>query len=292
MPPKKPGLGKGLEALIPIGDADFSVENTLAGGVTEILIDDISPNPRQPRTQFDFEELEELAASIREHGIIQPLIVTRGEMPGLYTLIAGERRWQAAKQAGLDRVPVILREATEQERLELALIENIQRTDLSPLESAEAYRHLADDFGLSQDAIAKRVGKSRVSVANTMRLLKLPEKVRQTLAEGRITEGHARALLGLSTQQAQIAALHTVLKNNLTVRQTEELVRKLTGQKPERALKPAPPAEIKELEEQLRSQLGTKVALNHHKRKGGTLVIYYYSDEELSALAEKLLDHS
>jgi ParB family chromosome partitioning protein len=212
-------------------------------------------------------------------------------MPGAYTLIAGERRWQAARQAGLDRVPVIIRDATDQERLELALIENIQRTDLSPLESAEAYRHLADDFGLSQDAIAQRVGKSRVAVSNTMRLLRLPEKVRQALADGRITEGHARALLGLSTQQAQIAALHTVLKNNLTVRQTEELVRKLTGLKPDRALKPSLPAEIKELEEQLRNQLGTRVTLNH-KRKGGTLVIHYYSDEELNALAEKLLGQS
>lgn len=287
MPPKRPGLGKGLDALIPLGDA--TEKTPPVSGVTEILIDDISPNPRQPRTHFNYEELEELTASIREHGVIQPLIVTHGDIPGTYTLIAGERRWQASKQAGLDRVPVILREATDQERLELALIENIQRTDLSPLESAEAYRHLADDFGLSQEAIAQRVGKSRVAVSNTMRLLKLPEKVRQILAEGRITEGHARALLGLSTQQAQIAALHTVLKNNLTVRQTEELVRKLTGQKPDRVVKPGLPAEIKELEEQLRNQLGTRVTLNH-KRKGGTLVIYYYSDEELNALASKLLD--
>jgi ParB family transcriptional regulator, chromosome partitioning protein len=291
MPPKRPGLGKGLDALIPIGDANLGGNTVSASGVIEILLDDISPNPRQPRTRFNYEELEELTASIREHGIIQPLILTHGEMPGTYTLIAGERRWQAAKQAGLDRVPAIIREATEQERLELALIENIQRTDLSPLEAAEAYRHLADDFGLSQDAIAQRVGKSRVAVSNTMRLLKLPEKVRQALADGRITEGHARALLGLSTQQAQIAALHTVLKNTLTVRQTEELVRKLTGQKPDRALKPSLPAEIKELEEQLRNQLGTRVTLNH-KRKGGTLVIHYYSDEELNALAEKLLGNT
>ncbi len=289
MPPKRLGLGKGLDALIPGGETGDRTPSV--SGVTEILIDDISPNPRQPRTHFNYEELEELTASIREHGVIQPLIVTHGDMPGMYTLIAGERRWQASKQAGLDRVPVIIREATDQERLELALIENIQRTDLSPLESAEAYRHLAEDFGLSQDAIAQRVGKSRVAVSNTMRLLKLPEKVRQILAEGRITEGHARALLGLSTQQAQIAALHTVLKNNLTVRQTEELVRKLTGQKPDRAAKPALPAEIKELEEQLRNQLGTRVTLNH-KRKGGTLVIHYYSDEELNALAEKLLGES
>jgi len=291
MPSKRPGLGKGLDALIPVGDSSPYGNLSPAGGVIEILIDDISPNPRQPRTRFDYEELEELAASIREHGMIQPLILTRGDMPGTFTLIAGERRWQAAKQAGLDRVPAILREATEQERLELALIENIQRTDLTPLEAAEAYRQLADDFGLSQETIAKRVGKSRVAVSNTMRLLKLPDKIRQTLADGRITEGHARALLGLSTQQAQIAALHTVLKNNLTVRQTEELVRKLTGLKVDRTGKPTPPPEIKELEEQLRNQLGTKVTLNH-KRKGGTLVIYYYSDEELNALAERLLADS
>jgi ParB family transcriptional regulator, chromosome partitioning protein len=291
MPPKRPGLGKGLDALIPVGDSSAFGNVSPAGGVIEILVDDISPNPHQPRTLFNYEELEELAASIREHGIIQPLIVTHGDMPGSYTLVAGERRWQAAKQAGLDHVPAILREATEQERLELALIENIQRTDLTPLEAAEAYRHLADDFGLSQDAIAKRIGKSRVAVSNTLRLLKLPEKVRQTLADGHITEGHARALLGLSTQQAQIAALHTVLKKNLTVRKTEELVRKLTGHKAERVRRPAPPPEVKELEDQLRNRLGTKVTLNH-KRKGGTLVIYYYSDEELDALAERLLGDS
>lgn len=281
MPAKRSGLGKGLDALIPASE-------TAPAGITEIRITAIRPNPHQPRTHFDPAELTELAASIREHGVLQPLIVTHGDQPGSYTLIAGERRWQAAQQAGLERVPAIVRGATDQERLELALIENLQRADLSPLEAAEAYHRLAEDFGLAQDAIAKRVGKSRVAVANTMRLLKLPEKVKQALAEKRLTEGHARALLALPTAQAQLAAMHTVIQKNLTVRQTEELVRKLAGHKPSRARPPAPPAEIKELEEQLRAKLGTKITLRR-RRKGGTLVIYYYSDEELNALAEKLL---
>jgi len=280
---KRRGLGKGLDALIPGGDSPPP-----PGGVTRIPIADITPNPQQPRTRFDPQQLAELADSIREHGILQPLIVTPDERPGKYTLIAGERRLQAARQAGLDSVPAVIRSAGEQERLELALIENLQRTDLSPLEAAEAYRQLAEDFGLTQNDIARRVGKSRVAIANTLRLLKLSPQVRQALAEGRIREGHARALLGLPTPQAQSAALQTVLAKDLSVRQTEELVRKLGGQKPQRPPKPAPPPEIQALETQLRDSLGTKVTLKH-KRKGGTLTIHYYSEEELNAIIERLV---
>lgn len=277
---RKSVLGRGLDALIPGSEP--------SPGVTSVPIDRITRNPRQPRTRFDPEELSELAASIREHGVIQPLIVTSGPEPDTYILIAGERRWLAAKEAGLERIPVLVRGASDQQRLELALIENVQRADLSPLEEAEAYHQLSEEFHLSHEEISARVGKSRVAVTNTLRLLKLPALVRNALAEGRISEGHARALLALSTSQAQEAALATILKNDLNVRQTEELVRRLNGERPaprpRRSLSP----EFASLEERLRSRLGTRVRLNHHG-KGGTVTIHYYSEEELNTLVEHLL---
>jgi ParB family transcriptional regulator, chromosome partitioning protein len=279
---KKTGLGRGLEALIPGG------ERPSMGGVITLRVDQIDRNPRQPRTRIDSQELSELADSIREHGILQPLIVSEAQQPGQYLLIAGERRLLAARQAGLERVPVLIREASDQERLELALIENVQRADLSPLEAAEAYRQLADDFGLSHEEIARRVSKSRVAVTNTLRLLNLPEKVLQALMDGLITEGHARALLALATSQGQVAALQTVLAQELNVRQTEALVRRLSGERPPAMVKPAPPAEIGALQNKLESWLGTPVSLKNH-RKGGTITIRYYSEEELNALVERML---
>jgi ParB family chromosome partitioning protein len=209
-------------------------------------------------------------------------------MAGEYILIAGERRLQAARLAGLTSVPVLVRQATDQQRLELAIIENVQRSDLSALEEAEAYRQLAEDFDLSHEDIAGRVGKSRVAVTNTLRLLKLPDAVKNALIEGRISEGHGRALLALPTPEAQTAALRTVVSQELNVRQTEELVRKLSGEKPARKPKPVAAPEVAELEERLRSSLGTKVTLRSG-RKGGTLTIRYYSDEELDALMGRLL---
>jgi ParB family chromosome partitioning protein len=282
--PQKSGLGRGLGALIPGG------ENALTeGGVMLVSVDMVFPNPRQPRSMMHSEELQDLTASIREHGVLQPLIVTPGDMDGRYVLIAGERRLEAARLAGLSAVPVIVRPATDQQRLELAIIENVQRSDLSALEQAEAYRQLAEDFELSHEEIALRVGKSRVAVTNTLRLLKLPDVVKNALIEGRISEGHARALLALPTPEAQTAALHTVVKQELNVRQTEELIRKLLGEKPFRMPKPAAVPEAVELEERLRSSLGTKVTLRSG-RKGGTVTIYYYSDEELNALMGRLLN--
>lgn len=280
---KKTGLGRGLDALIPVTESAIPV-----GGVSQLSIESISPNPRQPRVRIDPGELAELAASIREHGVIQPLIVTRGPGTDQYTLVAGERRLLAARQAGLETVPAVLRDASQQQLVELALVENVQRADLGPLEAAEAYRQLEEDFNLSHDEIATRVGKSRVTVTNTLRLLKLPPEVQRVLAEGQISEGHARALLGLSTIQAQTAALQSILKHGLNVRQTEQLVRKLSGQKPPRASQPSQSPELVALEERLRSHLGTKVSLNQ-RRKGGTLVIHYYSEEELNALIERIL---
>jgi ParB family transcriptional regulator, chromosome partitioning protein len=281
---QKTGLGRGLGALIPGG------ENALAGnGIMLVSVDLVSPNPRQPRSMMHPEELEDLTASIREHGVLQPLIVTPGDMEGRFVLIAGERRLEAARLAGLASVPVLVRQATDQQRLELAIIENVQRSDLSALEQAEAYRQLAEDFDLSHEEIATRVGKSRVAVTNTLRLLKLPDVVKNALIEGRISEGHARALLALTTPEAQTAALRTLLTQEFNVRQTEELVRKLSGEKPSRKLKPAAVPEVAELEERLRSSLGTKVTV-HSGRKGGTVTIYYYSEEELDALMGRLLN--
>ncbi|MGQ9833283.1 MAG: ParB/RepB/Spo0J family partition protein [Candidatus Villigracilaceae bacterium] len=280
--PQRTGLGKGLDALIPGGG-----EPPSAGSIRQIPIDSISPNPRQPRSNFDPLELDELAASIREHGILQPLIVSLAE-DNRYILIAGERRLEAARKAGLRAVPAILRQVGDQQLLELALIENLQRADLNPLEEAEAYRQLTADFGLSHEQIAERVGKSRAAVTNTLRLLGLPEAARKALLEGKISEGHARALLSLPTPEAQQAALHTVLTQDLNVRQTEELVRKLSGQKPASSPRPASPPEITALEERLRAALGTRVSLRHGRR-GGSLILYYYSDEELDSLLERLL---
>jgi ParB family chromosome partitioning protein len=293
MPPRKrPGLGKGLDALIPQAEtATSQTSSESTGGVMEVPIHSIAPNPRQPRENFDTTELAELTTSIQEHGILQPLIITHGELANQYTLIAGERRLMAAKQAGLETVPIILRDSSEQERLELALIENVQRTDLSPLETAHAFRQLSDEFNLSHGEIARRVGKSRVAITNTLRLLNLPPSVQEALQSEKITEGHARALLALATSQAQAAALQTVLDKGLNVRQTEDLVRRLSGEKPTQKQKAEPTPEIKEIEERLRSSLGTKVRLKHGQ-KGGTITIHYYSDEELDDLIQRFIEEN
>jgi ParB family chromosome partitioning protein len=279
---RRPGLGKGLDALIPSSDSAIP-----ASGIDLLAVNQITANPRQPRTTFNKEELIELAHSIREHGVIQPLVVTKAKQPDQYVLIAGERRLQAARLAGLAKVPVIIREVTDQEFLLLALVENVQRADLSPLETAEAYKHLQDEFKFTQEQVADRVGKSRVSVTNTLSLLDLSKAVKQALAGGLISEGHARALKGLS-HQSQSAALQTVIKKELNVRQTEELARKLKGDRPPQKTKPPIDPSIQELQYRLRDELGTKVRLKHGK-KGGYINIFYYSAEELNALVGKLV---
>jgi ParB family chromosome partitioning protein len=283
---QRKGLGKGLDALIPGGKSLIPPAGGGHGGVQQVSVEAIKRNPRQPRVHFKEEELNELAASIREHGVIQPLIVSP-KNDGTFILIAGERRLQASQRAGLQKVPVVTRQASNQEFLELALIENVQRADLNPMEEAEAYHQLADDFGLSHEMIARRVSKSRVAVTNTMRLTNLADPVKQALVDSKITEGHARALLGLSTQKAQVSALHTVVNFALSVRQAEELVRKLTGQRPVKARKAYRSADVADVEKRLQRSLGTKVTLKHGK-KGGTVTIYYYSNEELDALLKKM----
>ncbi|MEW6178576.1 MAG: ParB/RepB/Spo0J family partition protein [Chloroflexota bacterium] len=280
---RKSGLGKGLDALIP-GSQPSAGE----GHIQQIPIDEISANPYQPRQEVDNQHIEDLAQSIRQHGILQPIIVSRDPFSGRYTLIAGERRLRAARLAGLETVPAVVRLVSEQQRLELALIENLQRADLGALETAQAYQRLVDEFGLSHEEIAERVGKSRTAVTNTLRLLKLPEAAQKALANGSISEGHARALLQLPTLQAQLAVLQMIIERGLSVRQTEELARKYSGERPPRPSSPAPLPEIKSLEERLRQHLGTRVTLQHGK-KGGKLIIHYYSNEELNTLLDQLL---
>ena len=278
------GLGKGLDALIPAVDAKTS---SGGGGVTQISVDLIQRNPRQPREKFDKEELENLAASIREHGVIQPLIVSPGKN-GVYILIAGERRLQASRNAGLKTVPVVIRHATDQQLLELAIIENVQRADLNAIEEAEAYQHLAREFKFSHEKIAERVGKSRVAVTNTMRLLDACVAVKQALVDGRITEGHARAMLALTTAKAQENLLNKVVNLDLSVRQTEALAGKLSGKKPASKKKSGKSPDVNDIEKRLLSSLGTRVALKHGSNGKGRITIFYYSDEELDSLLEKL----
>jgi ParB family chromosome partitioning protein len=274
-------LGRGLGALIPQRTSDVP-------SVVDVPLSRVTPNPHQPRRRMDDSGLEELAASIREHGVLQPVLVT--ETLDGYQLIAGERRVRAARLAGLDHIPALIRQLADRDQLEVALVENVQRADLDPIDEALAYRQLVDEFGLTQDRVAERVGKARSSVANTLRLLDLHPDVQAAIGDGRLTEGHGRALGGLSVD-AQGHVLGTVLTQGLSVRQTEELVRRL--RQPRDAEPPAQPSrtldpDLERLEEDLRDRLGTKVRLSR-SRKGGRIVIEYYSDEELGRLYERLI---
>jgi ParB family chromosome partitioning protein len=292
MAAKRTGLGKGLEALIPTHPESKILSEF--GGVLEVPLNLIDANPHQPRRGFDDEKLNELAASIKEHGIIQPLVLSaqEGGEEQKYALIAGERRLRAAHIAGLKTIPAVLREADSQDYLVLALIENVQRADLNPLETATAYQSLAVEFGLSHEEIGKRVGKSRTAVTNTLRLLDLPDVVQQAIRKSQISMGHARALLGLPTIKAQSAALQTILTNELSVRQTEELVTQLKGKKKKKQpKKDAKSPELKSLEEDLQSALGTKVRLTRSNKGSGTITVHYYSDEEFNSLMDRFLKH-
>jgi ParB family transcriptional regulator, chromosome partitioning protein len=276
---RQQGLGRGLAALIP--------QRANPSGSIEIAISRIRPNPRQPRQRIGQAELETLAASITAHGVLQPILVI--ETIDGYQLVAGERRLRAAQLAGLDRIPAIVRQLADRDQLELALVENLQREDLSPLEEAHAFRSLIDEFGLSQEDIAARVGRARSTIANTLRLLDLDEPVQAALVEGSISEGHARAIGGLATDQ-QARVVTTVVEQQLSVRQTEELVRRLREPRPIalEATQPRLEPELERVEEELRRALGTKVTLAR-SRRGGRIVIEYYSDEELGQLYDRLI---
>ena len=280
---QKVALGKGLGALIPdLSTLDDKEKRAL--GIIEIELDRIAPNEYQPRKVFDDGKLKELAASIKEQGIIQPIIVHR--TGGGYGLIAGERRWRAARLAGLKAVPAIVKEATKRELLEMALIENIQREDLNPLEAAEAYKRLQDEFKLTQEDLAKRVGKERSTVTNFLRILGLSREIKQEIAAGNLSMGHAKAILSLESVRDQAQAAMHITKKGLSVREAETLVGRMKN--PPKEKKARLSHELKAIEEKLRKALGTKVSLSS-KSKGGKIVIDYYSDEELDRILEKIV---
>jgi len=277
------GLGRGLSALIP-------TRPTTVEAPTEIPLARIAPNPYQPRTVVDEQALAELAASIAEHGVLQPILVT--ETIDGYRLVAGERRVRASRIAGLERIPAVVRELADHDQLELALVENIQREDLDPLEEARAYRQLIDEFGFTQEKLATRMGKARPTIANSLRLLELDAEVQAALAGALISEGHARALAGLPVdRQARVVAV--VIERELSVRQTEELVRRLREEpQPSTATRArggsSVDPELERVESDLRSALGTKVSIAR-SRRGGRIIIEFYSDEELSRLFDRLV---
>jgi len=261
-------------------------------GPEQLDIDLISPNPEQPRTNFEPEKLRELSESIREHGIIQPLIVSRDEDGGHF-LIAGERRLQAARLAGLETVPVVVRQAADSELLELALIENIQRADLNAVEEAMAYRRLVDEYGLTQEEVAKRVGKNRATVANALRLLQLESEIRRSLVAGEISEGHARALLGLPEGRGRVTAWRDVVKRKLSVRDTEGYVRRALAETPASVASPGAQtarrdSAYSDIETRLRRALSTRVKVEPQK-KGAKIVIECYSTEEFENVVSSLL---
>ena len=279
-------LGKGINALIP--DFEMGVPESRENGPaknTELLIDEISPNRFQPRKYFDDNKLEELVASIRENGVLQPILVQKSDTG--YELVVGERRWRASKKAGLKKIPAVIREVTDAQALEWAIIENIHRQDLNPIEEADAYARLSDEFALTQEMIAKKVGKSRTAVTNTLRLLNLSRNIKEDLISGKISMGHARALLGLNNAGQMEALRKEISKQNLTVRQTESRVSRL------KQLVPTKPVSlvskknifIKSLAKELERRLGTKVDIQPTK-KGGKLVVTYYSDDDLDRIQD------
>lgn len=288
---RRGGLGRGLGSLIPTGPVETSVSTGEESSLQQVNIDQITANPYQPRLHMDAEQLEELASSIRTHGLMQPLVVSEADGEGQYTLIAGERRWRASRLAGLTEVPVVIMTATPQEMLELAIVENVVRADLSPLEEAHAYRRLIEDFTLTQGEVAERVGKSRVAITNTLRLLNAPEQVQQAIVDGEITEGHARAMLGLTSIAQQLEMLEHVLNKNLNVRQTENLVRTWLKDPAQRETGGSSmSADMLRIESRLREALGTRVTLKRGSRSGGKIEIEYASEEELQAIYDRLVE--
>ncbi len=276
---KRKALGKGLSALIP--DADKLDDRNEQ--FFQCPVEVIEPNPYQPRQTFSPHELEEMIASVREKGIITPLLVTRAEAG--YQLIAGERRWRAAQKAGLRRVPVVVREVTPTESLELALIENIHRKDLNPIEEAVAYGKLLEETGITQDALAKRLGKDRSSITNLLRLLKLPLQIQQDVIDGRLSMGHARVLAGLKNSEDQWSLRNAIIKRALSVRQSEALANRGKGATNTGEKGSTKDPYLRSLEDNLKRSLGTKVEIKKRGKKG-TVVVHFYSDDELDRLLE------
>lgn len=316
---KRGGLGKGLDSMIPVLDSTatkkktgrtaidkealqnaakeahkhqkekMELEGKLGEHVQIVKLTKVEPSREQPRKQFDADALQELAESIKQFGVLQPLLVQKKK--DYYEIIAGERRWRASKLAGLKEVPVIVKEFTEQEAVEISLIENIQREDLNPIEEAMAYKRLMEEFHLKQDTIAERVSKSRTAVTNSMRLLKLDDRVQQMLIDEMISTGHARALLALESKDAQAEAAVKVFDEKLSVRETERLVKELLNPVQKKEEKPKNQAEelvYKNLEEKIKQIIGSKVAINRRTDNKGKIEIEYYSQEELERIVELL----
>lgn len=280
---EKKALGKGLGALLPSSKVSLPTE---PADVQRIRIENIVPNRYQPRHTFSKEDLAELAASIKESGVLQPIMVRR-KGDGIYELIAGERRWRASKEAGLETIPVVIRNCSDQEALLLALVENLQREDLNPMETARAYSRMMNEFGLTQDAIAVKVGRDRSSIANFVRLIHLHPEVQELVEGGTLTTGHAKALLGLPSPEEQLRISKLVAAGTLSVRETEKLVElNLVGKK--RQPKSPRSSPWTDLEARLQKRLGTKVTVHPHKQ-GGKVVIHYFSPDELDGVVEALL---
>lgn len=274
---KKVTLGRGLDALIPTEKERY--------GYLLANIGEIRPNAFQPRKDFDETSIEELAQSIKENGIIQPLVVRKSE--GNYEIIAGERRWRAAQRVGLTKVPVIIKDVSDRQALELALVENLQREDLNPIEEAAAYEQLIEDFGLTHEEISTRIGKERSTITNQLRLLKLPDEIKEAIIAGEITAGHARAILGLSSLAKAREILEAIRNEKLSVRKTEKLVQKLSGQKEKTAKLGSGDVHMNHIADELKKTLGTHVKIVDKKGKG-KIVIEYYSKMELERLIEIL----
>jgi ParB family chromosome partitioning protein len=289
MPSKRPALGRGLSALIPGSTPPPDRDTTAADRprTIELDIDRLAPNPQQPRTHINDARLDELAQSIRANGVIQPIVVRK--VGDGFEIVAGERRWRAAQRAGLLKVPVAVREVPDDKLLEVALIENIQRDNLTPIEEAQAYRRLTDELQLSQEAIAAQVGKDRATIANYMRLLRLPAEVRNALNEGALSMGHARALLAAPSDGVQRSLGREVIARGLSVRDTEALVRRETEPKPAKPEPPKPDANTRAAEDQLKLALGTRVRIVR-RGKGGRIEIDFTNEEELQRLYEAMTD--
>ena len=290
---KKSGLGKGLDSLIPKQNIEKKtvkeepqtiVKTVVKNEEVKLRISEVEPNREQPRKKFDEDSLIELADSIRQFGVIQPLIVQKRE--GYYEIIAGERRWRAAKMAGLKEIPVIIKDYTDQEIVEISLIENIQREDLNPIEEAIAYKRLLTEFHLKQDEVAERVSKSRTAVTNSMRLLKLDERVQQMVIDEMITTGHARALLAVEDKELQYKLAMRIFDEKLSVREIERMMRQLSQEEKKEKKEPENLFIYQNIEEKMKALLGTKVSINHKANNKGKIVIDYYSNDEL----ERLLD--
>ena len=304
----KKGLGKGLGAIFgedvvkenkeetekkakAKAEAKAAEEMDEKGRILMLKLDLVQPNKEQPRKTFDEEKINELAESIKNYGVLQPLLVQKND--SFYEIIAGERRWRAAKAAGLKEVPAVLKEYSKQEAMEISLIENVQRADLNPIEEALGYRQLIDEFGLTQEEIAVRVAKSRTAITNTMRLLKLDEQIQNMLVQGVITSGHARALLSLEDAQMQLKAAKEILDKKLSVRETERLVKRLqkeaSGEKKEEKKKDETLALIyQDMEDRMKSVMGTKVSIHNKDKNKGRIEIEYYSEAELERIVEMI----